>query len=173
MSSPINSLFVPLFCFATTKCQLRKWICKHLDVWPKSVQSFMNWCTLAVSYTSRIVQIAMDTSTSCGITSKPVCVNWSFTLLAVTHAFFFAVIRHSQFSPDCYWRFFLFLLLQHECEGTQNNFEKASTSSTTAYNVEYDYSSVMHYSPTAFSRNGQATIQAKVISQLNSCRSYN
>lgn len=49
-------------------------------------------------------------------------------------------------------------------EGTQNNFEKASSSQTTAYNVEYDYGSVMHYSPTAFSRNGQATIQAKVIS---------
>lgn len=51
--------------------------------------------------------------------------------------------------------------------GTQNNFEKASSSSTTAYNVDYDYGSVMHYSPNAFSKNGQATIQPKVISKLH------
>lgn len=55
----------------------------------------------------------------------------------------------------CNFRFFF--------AGTQANFDKASTSTTNAYGVEYDYGSVMHYSASAFSRNGQPTIVAKVI----------
>lgn len=46
--------------------------------------------------------------------------------------------------------------------GTENNFEKASPHSTSAFGVGYDYGSVMHYSSYAFSKNGQATISAKV-----------
>lgn len=46
--------------------------------------------------------------------------------------------------------------------GTENNFEKASPATTTAFGVGYDYGSVMHYSANAFSRNGQPTIIAKV-----------
>ena len=49
---------------------------------------------------------------------------------------------------------------------TLPNFEKARYGETTAYDVTYDKGSVMHYSPTAFSRNGQKTILAKVRSTL-------
>lgn len=45
---------------------------------------------------------------------------------------------------------------------TLPNFEKAAAGETTAYGVQYDTGSVMHYSSTAFSRNGQKTIEALV-----------
>ena len=50
--------------------------------------------------------------------------------------------------------------------GHEANFEKSSRETTDAFGVGYDYSSVMHYSPNAFSKNGQPTIIAKVISSL-------
>lgn len=54
----------------------------------------------------------------------------------------------------------------HNNKGTQVNFEKQSSISTTTFNVEYDYGSVMHYSPNAFSRNGLPTISPKVSSKI-------
>jgi len=45
--------------------------------------------------------------------------------------------------------------------GTENNFEKASSQTTDAFGVGYDYGSVMHYSANAFSKNGQSTLVAK------------
>ncbi|KAJ6637441.1 Zinc metalloproteinase nas-4 [Pseudolycoriella hygida] len=45
--------------------------------------------------------------------------------------------------------------------GTENNFEKASSQTTDAFGVGYDYGSVMHYSANAFSKNGQPTLVAK------------
>lgn len=54
-------------------------------------------------------------------------------------------------------------------KGLEANFEKASSGSTNTFGVPYDYGSVMHYSSSAFSKNGQPTIvalvsKAKVIS---------
>lgn len=45
---------------------------------------------------------------------------------------------------------------------TLSNFEKARAGETDAYGVQYDTGSVMHYSSTAFSKNGQKTIEALV-----------
>lgn len=54
--------------------------------------------------------------------------------------------------------------------GTQANFEKTSAVVTNPFGVEYDYGSVMHYSANAFSKNGQPTIQAKVIDPMQISR---
>lgn len=40
------------------------------------------------------------------------------------------------------------------------NFEKISEDEISSYGVAYDYESVLHYSPYAFSMNGKATIEA-------------
>ena len=42
----------------------------------------------------------------------------------------------------------------------QHNFDKRNT---TAFGVNYDYGSVMHYSAKAFSMNGQETIKTLVL----------
>lgn len=42
--------------------------------------------------------------------------------------------------------------------GTEGNFNKYEADRISQYGVEYDYGSVMHYSSTAFSINGSATI---------------
>ena len=53
--------------------------------------------------------------------------------------------------------------------GTENNFEKASALTTSAFGVGYDYGSVMHYSANAFSKNGQPTIVPKVSKSIYCC----
>ncbi|KAK7866831.1 hypothetical protein R5R35_005259 [Gryllus longicercus] len=45
--------------------------------------------------------------------------------------------------------------------GYEGNFEKYTTATVTDFGVQYDYSSVMHYSAVSFSKNGQATIVPK------------
>lgn len=45
--------------------------------------------------------------------------------------------------------------------GHEHNFKKAKKGSTDDYGVNYDYGSVMHYSPKAFSVNGEHTIEPK------------
>lgn len=44
---------------------------------------------------------------------------------------------------------------------TVDNFAKANAGTTDAMNVGYDFDSVLHYSPHAFSTNGQPTIVSK------------
>lgn len=40
----------------------------------------------------------------------------------------------------------------------EHNFNKYANDTVTQYGIEYDYSSVMHYSEKAFSKNGEPTI---------------
>lgn len=44
----------------------------------------------------------------------------------------------------------------------KHNFDKYNSSSVTDYGVGYDYASIMHYSPYAFSKNDKMTISPKV-----------
>lgn len=46
--------------------------------------------------------------------------------------------------------------------GRERNFEKAKNGEASGFGVAYDFGSVMHYSPVAFSKNGKPTITAKV-----------
>lgn len=59
--------------------------------------------------------------------------------------------------------FFFFLILLICFSGRENNFEKAQSSMIDSQGIGYDYRSVMHYSANAFSRNGQPTINPKVL----------
>lgn len=46
--------------------------------------------------------------------------------------------------------------------GYEINFNKAKKGEATGFGVRYDYGSVMHYSTTAFSKNGEPTIEPKM-----------
>jgi hypothetical protein len=48
----------------------------------------------------------------------------------------------------------------------QNQFDKYSTATIQTLDTQYDYQSIMHYDPVAFSRNGQPTIVPKVNTQI-------
>ncbi|KAF5271847.1 hypothetical protein FQA39_LY07987 [Lamprigera yunnana] len=48
--------------------------------------------------------------------------------------------------------------LQNVQEGKEHNFDKYNSSVITSYGFAYDYKSIMHYSKTAFSKNGLDTI---------------
>lgn len=57
---------------------------------------------------------------------------------------------------------FVFIRNNNIEPGRERNFEKAKSDDAIGFGVRYDYGSVMHYSPVAFSRNGQPTIETKM-----------
>lgn len=66
------------------------------------------------------------------------------------------VHEQNRYERDSYVK----VLSENVKPGMMANFKKGSSSSHSAFGVEYDYASVMHYSPTSFTRNGQPTLQA-------------
>jgi hypothetical protein len=56
---------------------------------------------------------------------------------------------------------FVKIVKQNVIKEYEGNFEKAKKGDTDSFGVGYDYGSVMHYSTTAFSKNGLPTIEAK------------
>lgn len=57
----------------------------------------------------------------------------------------------------------------HIINGTERNFNKYNSSVVTDFGIPYDYSSVMHYSAYAFTKDGYATIVPNVIFQFHLC----
>lgn len=52
--------------------------------------------------------------------------------------------------------------LENVKPGKEHNFIKYTNSQVTNFNTTYDYNSIMHYSATAFSKDGNATMIPKV-----------
>lgn len=67
--------------------------------------------------------------------------------------------QHEQTRPDR--DSFVYIQTQNIQRGVEFNFMRYSTNQVNNFNVPYDYTSVMHYSQNAFSRNGRPTIIAR------------
>lgn len=57
---------------------------------------------------------------------------------------------------------FVKIVWDNIADGRERNFNKYNEDTVSQFNVTYDYSSVMHYSSKAFSRNGENTIEPLV-----------
>ncbi|EDV99284.1 seminal metalloprotease 1 [Drosophila grimshawi] len=80
-----------------------------------------------------------------------------FRLGTIVHEFLHALgfyHQQSTWNRDDYVR----IVMENIQEGTEHNFDKYDKETVDNYGQEYDYGSVMHYQPTAFSKNGQMTI---------------
>uniref|UniRef100_T1GHF5 Metalloendopeptidase n=1 Tax=Megaselia scalaris TaxID=36166 RepID=T1GHF5_MEGSC len=76
---------------------------------------------------------------------------------SIVHEFLHALgFLHQQSAPnrDKYVK----IVPENIVVGLRHNFRKYSKSLVTDFGIEYDYGSVMHYGPYAFSRNGKKTI---------------
>ncbi|CAH3126117.1 unnamed protein product, partial [Pocillopora meandrina] len=66
---------------------------------------------------------------------------------------------HEQSRPDR--NRFVTILWQNIQRGMRHNFRRRTRRESTSFGVRYDYRSVMHYGPTAFSKNGRPTIRPR------------
>ncbi|XP_035903575.1 seminal metalloprotease 1-like [Anopheles stephensi] len=83
-----------------------------------------------------------------------------FRLATIVHEFIHALgFYHQQSASDRDQ--FVDILWDNIEEGKEHNFNIYDASTITDFNVVYDYGSVMHYSATAFSKNGEKTIVPK------------
>uniref|UniRef100_A0A1Q3FQ05 Metalloendopeptidase n=1 Tax=Culex tarsalis TaxID=7177 RepID=A0A1Q3FQ05_CULTA len=83
-----------------------------------------------------------------------------FRLATIMHEFLHALgFYHQQSASDRDQ--FVDILMENVQEGTQNNFYIYPADVVTDFGVRYDYGSVMHYGPFAFSKNGLPTIVPK------------
>ncbi|XP_067637643.1 hatching enzyme 1.2 [Eurosta solidaginis] len=77
------------------------------------------------------------------------------TMHELMHALGF-LHEHNRHERDSFIR----VLIKNVKNGLMSNFEKGSPRDQYGFGVPYDYASVMHYSKTSFSKNGQPTIEA-------------
>jgi hypothetical protein len=78
----------------------------------------------------------------------------------VAHEFIHALgFWHEQSRPDR--DEFITVNYQNIPDDKKHNFNKYTTNQVDLLHIKYDYGSVMHYGPTSFSSNGQATIVPK------------
>ncbi|XP_053661515.1 seminal metalloprotease 1-like [Anopheles marshallii] len=83
-----------------------------------------------------------------------------FRLATIVHEFIHALgFYHQQSASDRDQ--FVDIVWDNIEEGKQHNFNIYDADTVTDFNVMYDYGSVMHYSSTAFSKNGEKTIVPK------------
>lgn len=83
--------------------------------------------------------------------------NGCFRLYTIVHEFIHAFGFHhmqSSYNRDL----FLQVIWENITPGTENNFALYGTDRVTHFAVPYDYGSVMHYSATSFSINGEDTL---------------
>ncbi|KAH8341367.1 hypothetical protein KR059_004232 [Drosophila kikkawai] len=66
--------------------------------------------------------------------------------------------QHQQSSPDR--DEYVMIMEENIIEGREHNFEKQDSSKNGNYDQPYDYGSLLHYAPYAFSKNGEPTIVA-------------
>nr|XP_040234261.2 seminal metalloprotease 1-like [Anopheles coluzzii] len=83
-----------------------------------------------------------------------------FRLATIVHEFIHAVgFYHQQSASDRDQ--FVQIVWDNIEDGKEHNFNIYDSDTVTDFSVQYDYGSVMHYSSTAFSKNGEKTIVPK------------
>lgn len=79
---------------------------------------------------------------------------------AIVHEFLHALgFFHQQSSADR--DNFINIHWENIQKGTEYNFDKYSSAKITNFGTRYDYGSIMHYGPLAFSKNNKPTMSAK------------
>lgn len=87
---------------------------------------------------------------------SPSCVTYATAVHEILHAVGF-YHSHSVSNRDSYVR----INWNNIQQGQEHNFNKFGDNEVTDFGVPYDYRSILHYSSTAFSKNGYPTIESR------------